>query len=526
MRPSAIVCTMDGYDGAVIRVGLLGVFVAAALCRARWSALDRRFGAVVGVLVGVGLLAYVGGVRVHPGTGRVHIHHADVYHYYVGTKYFAELGQEGLYEATVIADFEDDPERFRPLMPIRDLRDTGHEFPRMTVLKRRAEIVGRFSRTRWRDFKSDLMFFRRADPARWHSSEIQRDHGYNGTPLTTAVLGTLANWNPGGTAAFLATAVWFDLVLVLATGACIGALLGRYAGLVFLFFWFANPLNDYDFTGGAFLRYNYFVALALGIAFYRRGWLVASGVGLAVASLFRIFPVLFPFALLTCDVLHPARRQRLRRNRALYATTAATAGLLLVATSFLSTPGAANPWLEQIEVVSSRNALVAPNGVSLRFPFLYRAEHNVSAVLAAAARGEALDWLAATSRTFEARRPYYYAALGVLALVSFVFARRSRDVEGIFLGIVVMFAVLTVSHYYFCLLALVPLMFREDRRVMELLATGMAAVVLTGWLPAVREALDLRYAVVSVIVFTTLVAILTLWVWVRRRSDAEPAPFS
>ncbi|MFP8881169.1 MAG: hypothetical protein VCE43_17845 [Myxococcota bacterium] len=517
---------MDGFDGAVVRVGLLGVFIAASLCRTRWSALDRRFGALVGVLVAVGLLAYVGNARVHPRAGRIHIHHPDVYHYYIGAKYFAELGQAGLYEATVIADFEDDRRRFRPLMTIRDLRDSAREIPRKAVLKRRAEIAGRFSSVRWRDFKSDLAFFRSADPQRWHASVIQRDHGYNGTPLTTAVLGALANWSPGGTAAFLAAVVWFDLVLVLATGACIGVLLGGYAGLVFLFFWFANPLNDYDFTGGAFLRYNYFIAIALGIAFYRRGFLVASGVGFAAASLFRIFPVIFPFALLGYDVLHPARRQRLHRNRALYAVTAVTAGLLLGATSFVSTPEGTNPWLEQIEAVLSRNALQAPNGVSLRFPFLYRAEHNVSAVLAAATRGETLDWLAATNRTFEARRPYYYAALGALVLISVVFARRSADVEAFFLGIVAMFAVLIVSHYYFCLLALVPLMFREDRRVAELLAAGMVAVILTGWLPAVRETLDLRYVVVSLVVLVTLVAILALRLWNPRQDGAEPELFA
>lgn len=518
-----MVCAMDGFDGEVVQVGLLGVFVAASLCRSRLPVLDRRFGVVVGVLVAGGLLSYLGGVRVHPATGRIHIHHADVYHYYIGAKYFAELGQTGLYEATVIADFEDDRRRFRPAMTIRDLRDSAREIPRKAVLKRRDEIVGRFSPDRWRYFKNDLAFFRKADPARWNASEIQRDHGYNGTPLTTAVLGALANWNPGGTAAFLAAAVWLDLVLVLATGACVGLLLGGYAGGVFLFFWFANPLNDYDFTGGGFLRYNYFIAIALGIAFYRRGWLVASGVGLATASLFRIFPVFFPFALLAADVLHPASRQRLRRNRSLYAATAVTAAGLLAVTSLVSTPGGINPWLEQASVVSSRNALQSPNGVSLRFPFLYRAEHNVSAVLAAAARGETLDWLSATNHTFEARRFHFYAALAALLLVSVVFARRSRGTETFFLGIVAIFGVLIVSHYYYCLLALVPLMFRENRRVVELLAAGMATVIVTGWLPAVRETLDLRYVVVSLAVLVTLGAILALRLRAPRHDDAEPA---
>jgi len=512
---------MDGSGGAVIQIGLLVGFIVASLGRDRWPAIERHFKAIVGTLAAIGLLSYVGSVRVDPISHRVHIHHADVYHYYVGAKYFAELGQTGLYEATVVADFEDDPDHFRPAMAIRDLRDTSREITRKSVLQRRDEIKRRFSRARWREFKSDLAFFRNADPARWRRSEIQRDHGYNGTPMTTAVIGALANWNPGGTARFVTVAVWLDLALVLTTGILIGALLGRYAGAVFLLFWFVNPLNDYSFTGGGLLRYNYFIATALGVAFYRRGWIAASGVGLAMASLFRIFPLLFPVALLGCDLLHSERRRRLRRNLRFYVATAVTLAVLLAATSFVPTPSGDNAWVEQLEAVSARNALQAPNGVSLRFPFLYRAEHDVSAVMSAAARGETLDWLAETNRTFASRRPYYYAALAGCVALAIGFARRSRDVESFFLGIFGIFSVLIVSHYDYCLLSVVPLMFCEQRRVTEVLAIGMAAIAATGWLPGVDTAIDLHFAIVSGIVLATLIAIVWLRLWDPKGEGGE-----
>jgi len=169
--------------------------------------------------------------------------------------------------------------------------------------------------------------------------------------------------------------------------------------------------------------------------------------------------------------------------------------------------------------VSARNALQSPNGISLRFPFLYRAEHDLRAVWAAVEKGQTLDWLAETTRTFEQRRPYYaLAAAGLLGLALF-FARRTRGTDAFFVGLVALFATITISHYYYCLLALIPLMFDEDRRVTQTLGIGLAAIAIAGLV--VGPVLDLRYAVVSALVGATLVAILCLRLRAANRRDAQ-----
>ena len=50
--------------------------------------------------------------------------------------------------------------------------------------------------------------------AAWHRSAILRDHGYNGSPLTTLLLGTVANQPFVSTLVFFHTMRWMDLVLV------------------------------------------------------------------------------------------------------------------------------------------------------------------------------------------------------------------------------------------------------------------------------------------------------------------------
>jgi hypothetical protein len=512
---------MTEIAGPVIRCALLVVYLVGAALRGRRPPLDRHWARFLGALVAVALLAYLGFVRVHEPVGRLHVHHWDVYHYYLGTKYFAELGQDGLYEATVIADWEDDRAGFQPGSVIRDLRGGVEPVPRARVLERRDEIRSRFaSAARWAQFKADVAWFRAADPERWRRSEIQMDHGYNGTPLTTALLGALARWSPGGVSRFLQTVVWADLLLVLALGAWVARRLGRETGLSLLFFWFANPLNDYDFIGGGFLRYDYFLALALGSVLLVERRAAASGVWLALAALFRVFPVLFPLALAGADAIHPQRRRRLREHAPLYAAGLATALLCVVATSWIATPDGRNPWLAQLERVATRSSHFAPNALSLQVPFFYDHAHNVSVAIEAARRGEDFDWLAQTTATFERRRPAYLAALAALALPCLVFARRARPGEALFLGVVALFGAFAVAHYYFCVLSLLPVFFRGDRAVPTLLAAGLLSVTA---LPALAGGVqDLGYLLRSLGVLALLLAVLAL----RLRAPRAPAASS
>ena len=179
---------------------------------------------LLGVLILGGLVAYTVPpfARSYGATGAIFIHYFDVYHYFLGTKYFPELGYDGLYEATVLADFEDDREGFQGRAKVRDLRTGFRKVTRNQLLEGSPRIRARFeSPERWQEFKDDLAFFRTPSPAFWRTGTIQRDHGYNGTPFTTAILGTLGNYQPFDVPAFLLGVMWLDLGLILATAALI-----------------------------------------------------------------------------------------------------------------------------------------------------------------------------------------------------------------------------------------------------------------------------------------------------------------
>ena len=148
---------MEAFDGANVRFALLVSYLASSAFRDRLPGMSRHWTKLLAVLVAIGLLSYIALVRVQSSSGVVHLHQSEVYHYYIGTKYFAELGHDGLYEATVIADFEDDRPGHRPRAPVRDLKDGSRETTRGELVQRRAQIKRRFpSAERWRQFKADI----------------------------------------------------------------------------------------------------------------------------------------------------------------------------------------------------------------------------------------------------------------------------------------------------------------------------------------------------------------------------------
>ena len=126
-------------------------------------------------------------------------HRHDQYHYYMGAKYFPELGYDGLYSCTLIAEDElgrvegrrraaavsTSAEARHGDRKIRDLGGDNLLIPAAEVLDEPEECKGHFSTPqRWEAFKQDMQFFRiESDKEYWEG--MQKDHGYNPPPVWT-----------------------------------------------------------------------------------------------------------------------------------------------------------------------------------------------------------------------------------------------------------------------------------------------------------------------------------------------------
>ena len=111
-----------------------------------------------------------------PVRGVVHEH--DAFHYYVGARYFRELGYAQLYRCALAADLE---AGLDPGPRLRDL-ETNRLLPATTQLDAARACRARFAPERWQAFARDLDWFRaRLAPRAWQ--QIREDHGFNGSPV-------------------------------------------------------------------------------------------------------------------------------------------------------------------------------------------------------------------------------------------------------------------------------------------------------------------------------------------------------
>lgn len=241
---------------------------------------DRAL-AALGVL---GLAAYVNFGTLHGGG---FVHTWDTYHYYVGAKYFPELGYEWLYDCTAVADAESGHRHDVATRTITDLH-TNEQVKTFDILIDPDPCLRRFSAARWEAFKHDVAWFRdRVDAVTWR--RIQRDHGYNATPVWNAVGHLLASAAPASDLQITCLALLDPLLLVAAFVLLAWAFGWRVAAIAAVMLGTFFP-SQFTWTGGAFLRCDWVFCLVAGLCALRKGRPFTGGALLAYAALLRLFP--------------------------------------------------------------------------------------------------------------------------------------------------------------------------------------------------------------------------------------------
>jgi len=238
------------------------------------------------VLVGA-LIGYPNFGAFHPkhsGYRPGHIHYYDAFHYFMGAKYFPELGYSGLYEATLVAAHD-----LGTLNTIAAIRDLTTYTLRPAGSVDADAVRARFSKERWRQFKDDLIYFGPRIDA-W--PELLIDRGYNDPPPRALLLHGLVDRLPASPLTLnLLTSL--DYVVVLVAFAVAWRAFGAIPTTLALAFFALSFFARFDWIGGALLRWDWIAALLLGAAAYARGQGTVAGVCLGYAALARIFPVLF-----------------------------------------------------------------------------------------------------------------------------------------------------------------------------------------------------------------------------------------
>lgn len=97
------------------------------------------------------------------------------FHYYLGAKYFDELGYDGLYDQAIRVDYER-KHAWENIPLIRNLNTYEFEPPDPETRER----LPAWTDARWDQFGQDIEFFQTKLRKRWH--DVLTDRGYNATP--------------------------------------------------------------------------------------------------------------------------------------------------------------------------------------------------------------------------------------------------------------------------------------------------------------------------------------------------------
>ncbi len=483
---------------------LLAVPVVLWLDRAGDS--RRKASSILVLVAAIAVGAYYNYGAFH---GTSYVHHWEQFHYYLGSKYFPELGYDGLYAASLTAQRESHRQmNFQAWT--RDL-ESNEVVSSWQVLSRGAEVKERFSEERWRSFVADNGYF--LDSNNWqYLRRIRMDHGYNPTPTWTFAARLFSSWLPAdhGTLSLLAS---LDLLLLVVLFAFIITTYGSRVGCLSLIVFGLGYPWRFDWVGGALLRLDWLVAVGVAVCLLRRGRYRWAGALLAYAGLVRIFPLAL---LLGPGVL--ALRALIRKEDWSWAWRFAQGFALSVVICLLAGGLAGrgfDAWGEFATNLETHEETWLTNNVGLKNVLLYDVDTMQRNRVNWRLPEPWLPWQRHMNRVEEERAGWFYALAGLYLLLVAAASWRAKRDEAVIVSIGAVFALGLLTCYYWVMLLLVPL--RDGRR-------GAAAVLLLsaglyGLHLATPPSFEMIYGVMS----WALALLAIAWLGPAAWADVRPA---
>jgi hypothetical protein len=437
--------------------GLSVLCVASLFVRERSSRI--RIGAFALIMALVATALFFSPLKT-AFTRKAYFDAADDLHYVVGTKYFTEVGYHDLYVCMAVARQESgrkNPKYMRSLTSNK-VRHLG----KLVDSKASRRCHASFSDARWASFKRDVEEFEKWPRSRKWSRNFT-DHGYNGTPIRTALESPLTNRIEISQRGLCRAGV-VDLFLIV--GACCLAMwaFGWRVGALLLGLYWVNFL-DFSFMGGAFMRYAGIASILAAMSLLKLKHPALAGAVLAVGAGLVIFPVLFFVGATFLLVVRYIKHRKVDRFLLRFLVAGAGALLLLFALS-LATGGGFEAWsgfLHQMEINSGR---FSSGRVGFVYDFIYPKEfmkggeklpYYQDRLDSMGERG--LGWLAA---------PWLRVALAgaLVAALCSQYSKLDAPAFSVLIGFSLMFLFLSTMRYYYAGFVWLPLMWHQymDRK--------------------------------------------------------------
>ncbi len=447
----------------------------------------------------------------------------DQFHYYMGSKYAAEISYDMLYHCAAVAELENGRGDVVARWSVRDL-SVNELQPGSAFLERAEACRERFTTERWAAFRADTgYFFTRVNPE--VANRYLTDHGYNATPFWTSVNGFLASATSASDATQTGLAT-LDIALALAIAVLLGWAFGIETSALAIFVWGVGAVWVFTHVGafGSFGRFWWLFAVVAGICLIKKRWHLFGGVALAVATLFRVFPLFLYFGPCVRSMFDVARRRRVDRRLARQAFGAIIGAVLGVMVSAVALHGF-EAYHAFFGNSHKHTATPLSNYMGLKTIVAWKAETKLLQTIEPDAVEPALRWRALKKQTLEDRRwVHALATILLMGLAASAAVRAQPPWRLAILGLLPMFALLELTNYYYAILiVLAPLAIRRPVDLLAFFALGLGSQII--FLVTFFKGDDVTYTVDSLLVLCGLVYfVFSASRRHRARSSAQDAP--
>ena len=353
------------------------------------------------------------------------------FHYYLGAKYYPEMGYDGLYEQAILVDSER-RHVWKTIPLIRNLNTYEFEPPAPETRTRRPG----WTDARWQEFGDDVQHFQKKLRKRWH--DVLTDRGYNATPTwntTGWILGHLpaSKWG-------LAVYGSVDSVLLLIGFGFFVWAFGPVWGLLGAAWCLLFYGNQGHVIGRPFLH-DYLAAMLVFAAAVHKDKPRLAAVMLAYGAMVRIFPGFFLGGLGIWTLLRWRKTGQWPAFTRRFAPTFVLTCALLAGYGCLNAKGV-GAWVEFLGNISLHSEDHRFGGRRIGLQHFYT--HDVS---------KGFDWDARYRRrdAWEKQETLWKVSAGVMVLFWLIAMLRIGDsdpLDAMILSMAVVFAVIVLSRYY------------------------------------------------------------------------------
>lgn len=427
------------------------------------------------VLAGLAGLSLMNYFHFEPLTSRPHYH--DMFHYYVGSKYFSEIGYTRLYACVVRAEAESGNLSVRTMAYKRNIMDLRNNniVPARDYFFDDTFCKARFSASRWDEFKVDVFFFHSRMVKEWDG--VLLDHGFNPSPIWNLAGGSVSNSVPLSDRTLMGVKL-IDVALVFGSVACLiwafGLPTAAFAAITFT----ALTAAGWAWCGDSLLRFDWFFLAVLSVSAMKRGYHVLAGMALGYAAMLRIFPAVFvigPFVGLLYASYKKQHDLKIAYGKFLGGLFFSVVVLVVSASAVY---GVESMWAF-LDNTKRFSAVIAENNVGLRNVLTYNPDTSERKTFDSRSTDPQAAWR--TAKVEERQKVgWIYAAVVAVALWFFIPAVVSGGSwQAVALGAsFIPFAWVELANYYYVFIAVTATLFSVNRKVaFPLLGIGIVSAI-------------------------------------------------